>query len=176
LLHSLYTNWHGGWSWGPRYLLPVLPGLMALTALLEGRAAKGLLTLSVLGFLIGAPTLISYYERYYAEANEQGISESELCWSPARAPFLHAWGAASREIADARRQDVRELFGQRSTPSQTIASSRALRVVAVWWWVLPIAHIPRAIGVACSLSMVIFGIWILLRIRLGPPRILEQGR
>jgi len=23
-LHSLYENWHGGWSWGPRYLLPTL--------------------------------------------------------------------------------------------------------------------------------------------------------
>jgi hypothetical protein len=168
-LHSLYENWHGGWSWGPRYLLPVLPGLMALTGLLEGKAAKGLLTLSFLGFLINAPTLVSYYERYYAEANEQGISDSELYWSPSRAPLLHAWGAASREITDARNQDVMELFSQRSTPSQTIASSRALRVVAVWWWVLPIVHIPRAAGFACSLAMVIWGCWVLFRVRLYFP-------
>jgi hypothetical protein len=164
-MHSLYSNWHGGWSWGPRYLLPVLPGLMALTGLLEGRAAKSLLALSFLGFLITAPTLISYYERYYAEANEKGISDSELYWSLTRAPLFHAWGAAYREIVDARNQDVRELFSQRSTPSQTIASSRALRVVAVWWWVLPIVHIPRAVGVACSLAILICGSWVLLRVR-----------
>jgi hypothetical protein len=169
LLHSLYSNWHGGWSWGPRYLLPVLPGLMALTGLLEGKAAKGLLTLSFLGFLITAPTLISYYERYYAEANEQGISDSELYWSPSRAPLLHMWGAASREITDARNQDVRELFNQRGTPSQTIATSRALRVVAVWWWVLPIVHIPRSVGFTCSLAMVIWGCWVLSRVRLSSP-------
>jgi hypothetical protein len=170
-LHSLYENWHGGWSWGPRYLLPALPGLMALTGLLEGKAAKALLYLSFLGFLVNAPTLVSFYERYYAEANEQGISDSELYWSPVHAPLLHAWGAASREIADARNQDVRELFRQRSTPSGTIASSRALRIVAVWWWVLPIVHMPRSVGVACSLAMVFCGCWLLLRVRFNsfPP-------
>ena len=174
-LHSAVPYWHGGWSWGPRYLLPVLPGLMALTGLLEGRAAKGLLTLSFLGFLINAPTLVSYYERYYAESNERGISDSELYWSPARAPLLHAWGAASREITDARGQDVRELFSQRSIPSRTIASSRALRVVAVWWWVLPIVHIPRSVGFACSIAMVIWGCWVLFSVRLSPPQIDRQG-
>jgi hypothetical protein len=162
-LHSLYENWHGGWSWGPRYLLPTLPGLMALTGLLEGRAAKALLYLSFLGFLVNAPTLISFYERYYAEANEQGITDSQLYWSPARAPLLHAWGAASREITDARNQDVRELFRQKGTPSETVASSRALRIVAVWWWVLPIVHIPRFVGFACSVAMVVCGSWLLLR-------------
>jgi hypothetical protein len=164
-LHSFYENWHGGWSWGPRYLLPTLPGLMALTGLLEGRAAKALLYFSFLGFLVNAPTLVSFYERYYAEANEQGITDSQLYWSPARAPFLHAWGAASREIADARNQDVRDLFHQRNTPSETIASSRALRIVAVWWWVLPIIHIPRFVGFACSLAMIFCGSWLLLRTR-----------
>ena len=51
-------------------------------SLLEGLAAKGLLYLSLFGFLIDAPTLISYYERYYAESSERGISDSELYWFP----------------------------------------------------------------------------------------------
>jgi hypothetical protein len=174
-LHSLYENWHGGWSWGPRYLLPTLPGLMALTGLLEGRMAKALLYLSFLGFLVNAPTLISFYERYYAEANEQGITDSQLYWSAVHAPLLHAWGAASREIADARNQDVRELFHHRSTPSETIASSRALRIVAVWWWVLPIVHIPRFVGFACSLAMVVCGCWLLLRVRFCTPVLVGQN-
>jgi hypothetical protein len=172
-LHSAVPYWHGGWSWGPRYLLPVLPGLMAMMSLLEGKAARGLVYLSLLGFLINAPTLISYYERYYAESNERGVSDNELYWSPLRAPLLHAWGAASREITDARNQDVRELFSQRGTPSQSIATSRALRVVAVWWWVLPIVHIPRVVGVACSLAMVFCGCWVLLRTRLATEGALE---
>jgi hypothetical protein len=174
-LHALYENWNGGWSWGPRYLLPALPGLMALTGLLEGKAAKALLYLSFLGFIVNAPTLVSFYERYYAEANERGISDSQLCWSPARAPLLHGWGAASREITDARNQDVRELFHQRSTPSGTIESSRALRIVAVWWWVLPIVHIPRSVGVGCSIAMVLCGCWLLLPVRFDSSPIVGQG-
>jgi len=129
-LHSLVPYWHGGWSWGPRYLLPVLPGLMALTGLLEEKAVKGLLVLAFAGFLVNAPTMVSFYERYYAEAKEEGVSDIALLWSPSRAPLLHAWGAASREIADARSHDVREIFHEAGTPSATIAASRALRVVA----------------------------------------------
>ena len=174
-LHSLYQNWHGGWSWGPRYLLPTLPGLMALMGLLEGRAAKVLLYLSLLGFLVNAPTLISFYERYYAEANEQRVTDSQLYWSPAHAPLLHAWGAAAREITDARNQDVREIFHQRNAPSETIASSRALRVVALWWWVLPIIHFPRSVGFACSLAMVFCGCWVLIGARFPSPALVERN-
>jgi hypothetical protein len=167
-LHSAVPFWHGGWSWGPRYLLPVLPGLMALTGLLEGKAAKGLLALAFAGFLVNAPAMVSFYERYYAEANEQGISESTLLWSPSHAPLLHVWGAASRVIADARRNDVREIFHEMGTPSATIAASRALRVVALWWWVLPVAGIPRWLGFCCSLAMVISGCSIAYRTRIQP--------
>ncbi len=167
VLHSFWSFWHGGWSWGPRFLVPVLPGLMALTGLLEEKAAKGLLVLAFAGFLANAPAMVSFYERYYAEASEQGVSDSALRWSPLRAPLLHAWGAASREIADARNHDVREIFHEAGTPSATIAASRALRVVALWWWVLPVVLIPRWIGFVCSLAIVIWGCWILLRVRLG---------
>lgn len=165
-LHSVWKFWAGGWSWGPRFLVPVLPCAAALLGLLERRQLRKLLVFALLGFLVNAPTLVSYYERYYAEAAEQGVPEEALLWSPTRAPLLHAWGAASRVIADARNNDVREMFRQAGTPSTKIASSRALRVIAVWWWVLPVVHIPRIIGAAVSLIMVLFGGWIIFRVRL----------
>ena len=165
-LHSSVPYWHGGWAWGPRYLLPVLPGLMALTGLLEGKGARVLLVLGFAGFLVNAPTLVSYYERYYAEAVEQGIPDSTLLWSPAHAPALHAWGAASHVIAVARKNDVTEMFHEAGTPSTTIASSRALRVLAVWWWVLPVVHVPRLVGALVSMVMVLCGAWIIFRVRL----------
>ncbi len=28
VVHALWRDWHGGWSWGPRYLLPILPLLI----------------------------------------------------------------------------------------------------------------------------------------------------
>jgi hypothetical protein len=163
-LHSFWTAWSGGWSWGPRFLLPVLPGLLASTGLLEGRLKRSLVALAVAGFLINTPTLVSYYERYYAEANEQHIPEHVLLWSPSHSPILHVWGAAARVISDAANNDVNELFRHTGAPSPTISESRALRVVALWWWVLPIVHIPRAVGAALSLLMVFCGSWIVFRI------------
>ena len=153
-IHSLWSFWHGGWSWGPRFLLPALPGVAALLGNLQGNGRRALVLLTIAGFLINAPTLFTFYERYYAEANERGVSERDALWSFSQAPFLHAWPAAVRQVQDARSVDVRELLSQRgSAPATTVASSRALRIVAIWWWVLPIAHIPRIAGVCVSLVL-----------------------
>ena len=157
-VHSIWSFWSGGWSWGPRFLLPGIPGLAALLGVLEGRWKRVLVLLTIAGFLINAPTLFTFYERYYAEANEQGVSEHDLLWSFSRAPFLHSWSAASRQVQDARSADVRELLAQRgAAPSATIGTSRALRVVAIWWWVLPVAGIPRIVGASTSLLMIVVG-------------------
>lgn len=157
-LHSVWSFWEGGWSWGPRFLLPAVPGLAALLGTLEGRWRRALLALTIAGFLIGAPTLLTFYERYYAEQIEQGISEHDSLWAFSQAPFLHSWSAAIRQVRDAQSADVRELLAQRgAAPASSIAGSRALRIVAVWWWVLPAARIPRAVGVGVSLILVALG-------------------
>src|SRR5579864_6216003 len=164
LLHSAWAFWSGGWSWGPRFLLPGIPGLAALLGVLEQKWRRALVVLSVTGFLINAPTLFSFYERYYAEENEQGVSEQDTLWSFSRAPFLHAWPAARRQVEDARNSSVRDLIAERGTsPASTISSSRALRIVAVWWWVLPAAHIPRLFGAAVSLLLIVFGCVLIVR-------------
>jgi hypothetical protein len=165
-LHSFWTVWSGGWSWGPRFLLPVLPSLMAFTSLLEGKSKRSLLVLTFAGFMINAPTLPAFYERYYAEAKEQHVPEHAMLWSPSRAPFLHVWGATARVISDSESHDVRDLFRHAGIPSSTIAESRSLQVIAIWWWVLPVVHIPRAAGAAVSLAMMICACYILFRVRL----------
>lgn len=160
-MYSCWAYWEGGWSWGPRFLLPGLPALAALLGLLKGKWVRVLAVCVAIGFIVNAPTLVSFYERYYAEANQQGISEHAQLWSPQEAPLLHIWGSARREFQDARRHDVRELFRARRGPATSIATSRALRVVAVWWWVLPIAHIPRWVGAAFSFLLVLAGLYLL---------------
>ncbi len=162
-LHSLAWYWYAGWSWGPRYLVPGVPGLCALTGLLEGNLKKGLVVLTLLGFLVNAPTLFCFFERYYAELGEQGIyADDSIAWSVRYAPFLHEWPAAVRQAKDAMRSDVKEIFAQRGAPSRTVEGSRALRVVAVWWWVLPVARIPRWIGATISTFLVGLG-WFCVR-------------
>jgi hypothetical protein len=163
-LHSCLPYWFAAWSWGPRYLVPTLPLLCALTGLLEGSLRKLLVTLTIAGFIVNVPTTFCFYERYYSELNERGIpSEASLAWSFKYAPCLHEWPAAIRQVEDARKSDVREIFAQRGAPSRTISESRALRVVALWWWVLPIVRIPRLVGAAVSLLIVCLGCWIIDR-------------
>ena len=174
LIHSYYINWPAGWAWGPRYLVPTIPALCAFTGLLQEKGRKALMFLTVGGFLINAPTLFCYYERYFAELHEQNLPTSyEIAWSLPRAPFLHGWPATIRQANDASKHDVRELFQQRGEPSKRIEDSRALRVVALWWWVLPIAHIPRWLGI------LVFGILIvcalLLLIRSAPAETLVES-
>jgi len=166
LLHSLWASWNGGWSWGPRLLLPVLPGLVALTGVLSNGWRKLLVLSTVLGFLLTAPNLVSFYTRYYSEANEQGISNADLMWHPSRSLLLHAWPAAYRQIQDARQSDVRQLVAQRAeNPASTISTSRALRVVAVWWWVLPVVHVSRIWGILISTLLTLAGIRVLMLAR-----------
>jgi hypothetical protein len=158
-LHSFLWFWYAGWSWGPRYLVPGIPGLCALTGLLEGTLKKGLIVLTLLGFVVNAPTLFCFYERYYAELFERGIpTDDSIAWSFRYAPFLHEWPAALRQVGDAKKTDVREIFARRGTPSRTIEASRGLQVVAVWWWVLPVARIPRWIGAAISTLLIGLGL------------------
>jgi hypothetical protein len=171
LLHACWAFWGGGWSWGPRFLLPAIPGLTALLGVLYNEWRRTLIALTVLGFLINAPTLFAFYERYYAEENEQGVSEHDTLWSFSRAPFLHAWPAAVREVQDARSADVRGLMSQRGdSAASTISSSRALRVVAIWWWVLPVAHVPRIFGAAIAVLLLVSGLILLVRAARYPLR------
>ena len=164
LLHSFYENWYAGWAWGPRYLLPALPGMCALTGLLSGKGRKALLVLTAAGFLVNAPTLFSFYQRHYNELREQGVTADRgMAWSFERAPFLHGWPAAIRVAEDASRMDAKELGAERTARSQSISESRALRIVAVWWWVLPVAGISRWVGVVVATLMTGLGARMMLK-------------
>jgi hypothetical protein len=150
-------DWTGGWCWGPRYLLPALPGLIALCGLLVGTSRKALVMLTMLGFMINAPTLISYYERLYAE--EMAAQEQPDQWSLTGAPFVRVWGSAWRELDDARRTDVR-LLVQHAGESENseVSSWKTFRIVPLWWWMLPLAGIPRAVGAALSAILALAGL------------------
>ena len=165
--HSLWIFWVGGWSWGPRLLLPALPGLIALTGLLERRMRPLLMALAVAGFVVNAPTLMCFYERYDQEAAAARISTRAQTWDPRHAPLLRIWGAALRETEDAWRDaDQVGAFVRQagSEPvARTVASSRALRVVNLWWWMLPAVGIPRIAGAAVSLALLIAGLWLIAR-------------
>jgi hypothetical protein len=134
-----------------------------LTGVLSNAWRKVLVLSAILGFVLTVPNLVSFYTRYFAEANEQGITNEEIMWSPGRSPLLHQWPAAYRQIQDARHSDVSQLLAQRTDiPASKISDSRALRTVAVWWWVLPVVHISRIWGALVSAILMLSGIWLLV--------------
>jgi hypothetical protein len=145
-------------------MLPAFPGLMALTALLEMRRRAWLAALTAVGIAVSAPTMVSFYERYYQEANAAHISPQARMWDPRDAVIFRVWGAAARETADAyRNADQAADFARQagSAPAATVNDSRALRIVNLWWWMLPAVGIPRAAGAAVSLLLLISGIWLI---------------
>lgn len=165
--HSIWIFWAGGWSWGPRLLLPALPGLMALAGLLERRRRWLLIALTIAGFAINSPNLVSFYERYYQEALAAKVSARSQEWSLASAPLFQIWGATWRETADAYRNadQVGAFAHQAGTVplAARVESSRTLRIVNLWWWMLPALGIPRAAGAAVSALLLIVGLWLIAR-------------
>ena len=64
VVHGFWVGWHGGWGWGPRYLLPVLP--LALVPLahcwLDRRARLAALGISLVGVIVQLPgALVNFW-------------------------------------------------------------------------------------------------------------------
>ncbi|MBT9313639.1 hypothetical protein [Leptothoe kymatousa] len=166
LLHSGWA--FNGWNWGPRFLVPIIPALMVAVGLLGKRWHMPAVGLIILGFLVNAPTLVVYYQRYFAELADEStaiLMQTVSLWDapPAQAPIFNLWAAAGRQLADAFSTPVQEIFSNVGAPPPPgqLVTSELLRIVAVWWWFLPVAGIPTWIGIAIALLMVSLGLWLL---------------
>lgn len=71
-----YDLWTGGWNWGPRYLLPLVP-LLVLTAGVWVQAKpsrfrrSALIAVCVLGLVLNVPAVLVDHSRYVVEAGER---------------------------------------------------------------------------------------------------------
>ncbi|CAG0936232.1 hypothetical protein TFLX_05098 [Thermoflexales bacterium] len=76
IFFARYDLWTGGWNWGPRYLLPLLP-LLILTAGVWVHAhpsrlrCGALLAVCVLGLALNLPTVLVDHSRYLVDAGER---------------------------------------------------------------------------------------------------------
>jgi hypothetical protein len=76
LFFARYDLWTGGWNWGPRYLLPLVP-LLVLTAgvwvqVNPSRFRRAaLLAACLLGFVLNVPAVLVDHSRYVVAAGER---------------------------------------------------------------------------------------------------------
>jgi hypothetical protein len=76
IFFARYDLWTGGWNWGPRYLLPLLP-LLVLTAgqwvhANPSRFRRGLLlAVCALGLVLNVPAVLVDHSRYLVTAGER---------------------------------------------------------------------------------------------------------
>lgn len=115
LLHSTYTYWEGGWSWGPRLLLPALPFiLLPAAAILSGKVRSqafelALALLLVLGLLIQIPAVGGNYahalQRIYATWPDD--FQTRVLYRPASSPLIRQWQSFFEVSANLRNPEAR---------------------------------------------------------------------
>lgn len=99
LLHSVYTYWEGGWSWGPRLVLPALPfAILPAGAIVNRRhlpqlAELGLALVLVWGLLVQIPAVGGNYahtlQQVYISAPEE--FQTRVLFQPAYTPLIGQW-------------------------------------------------------------------------------------
>jgi hypothetical protein len=106
-LHAPYTYWEGGWCWGPRLILPILPFVLLpaapVVAQARGRLAKlGIAALLALGLVVQLPALFCDPARYLQAAYTAFPDEfqAQVLYRPADSPLVGQWRSFLQVIAN----------------------------------------------------------------------------
>jgi len=175
-----YRFWTGGWNWGPRFLLPLIPLLtLAVAPFLEGTPVRGGRTafgfLAVLGLLIQLPAVLVDHSRHLvalSEAHPDDYYERSIR-EAAMSPVVNQW-PVTLEVAGlwsraSTWQDVRRLLAQEqvhlASQDTTLneASNALLRQAEFlrlnapdfWWLHLYLLGSPLAAALAIPLLLAV---------------------
>lgn len=83
VLHGKWTFWHGGWCWGPRFLLPLLPFSGLGLAYLFDKPSLRLIAPVLLfgtGWLINGLAVYTPYTDFFETAAVNDFPEKALLW------------------------------------------------------------------------------------------------
>ncbi len=120
-VYAPYNFWTGGFNWGPRFLLPVLPlGLLPIGALLEQPQARPRLTWAVflvlflLGLGLQLPAVLVDHSRtlyQHLSGREESLAYSETIYRPADSPLRQQWPTAVALLRAYARPETRQAAG-----------------------------------------------------------------
>jgi hypothetical protein len=159
LLYSCWQRWYAS-DWGPRFLMPIMPALIVASALTRYR--RTWLVLAAAGLLMQIPTVFGSPERYEAVLSAEKVSQETATWHPWLSSTVGMWRSAIDQVRDARHEDIHEFAVYRPNATK-LADARNFRIVPLWWWMLPLVRIPRAVGLSVALVVALAGVLIIWR-------------
>ncbi len=108
LLYGKWFMWHGGYAWGPRFMLPTLPFWAIFLAPVVERAGRSrplrsafvaLAALSLIPQLLAVSIDFSPFQGYLLESGLP-LFAPETFFRPQHSPLLGAWAFISRDTLD----------------------------------------------------------------------------
>jgi len=121
--------------------------------------------LAVIGFLVASPTLVGNFERVFAFHRD--YTDAEITWSFEKSSLFSVYASALEQVRLARHTDVRALLAS-TEHNEEMRDARGFRVVNLWWWVLPVLNLPRALGAAVAALLMACAIALMISALRGP--------
>ncbi len=178
---NVLIRWLGGWSWGPRFLIPVLPLALLLLAPLLGpyagararrRTRPALTVLAVAGLLVQIPALLVHEPHTYINAIRvpyfvaycqpyHPASPNHMCRHP-----VTTWTRIEDDYSfvpeDSPIIGAWRMLGRASTWTQppnvsplTVATNNITTTPRFWWRLLSLQGVPAAaLWAVCALLLV----------------------
>ena len=179
IIYGSFQHWAGDGSWGPRYLVPVLPlAALAVGFALDG-AAQALAWAARLLALAGLVVTLGGVGIYFgAEMREVGdypytlpledprfMHESHWEWR--QSPILVHWRMLSRNVAEHVRGQAPVLGQQGAVDPRTGITPgeerSLLHAIDVWWLYAGYAGIPKLPLALAALALLSASIWAWMR-------------
>ena len=181
LIYARFQHWAGDGSYGPRYLVPLLPLAFLPVAFALDRASAARRRLAALLALAGLVVQIGGVAIYFgAQMREAGdypytlpldhprfMSDSHF--NPAFSPIAGHWRMLSRNLAEHLRGAAPRLSGGGAADPRLEVSiadqQRLLHALDLWWLYLIYAGVGTPATLAAALATLLLSLWALGRAR-----------